>query len=125
MKAVEASDPDPRKHYTLVKGADIPHMGEKKFVGLTSECWTSKGTGKILIAQVKDVHKPLLSVSQIVCKGGRFSIGKDKSYIQSPDGKEKTFIEKKGKFFSLKMWVPRDQQTSSAKLVEASFRGQT
>ena len=87
MKAVGASDPDPRKHYTLANGADIPHMGEKKFVGLTSECWTSKGTGKIFTAQVTDVHKPLLSVSQIVSKGGKVVFGKDKSYIESPDGK--------------------------------------
>ena len=70
VKAVEASDPDPRNHYTLANGADIPHMGEKKFMGLTSKCWTSKGTGKMLTAQVTDVQKPLLSVSQIVSKGG-------------------------------------------------------
>ena len=58
-------------------------------------------------------------------KGGKVVFGNDKSYIESPDGKEKTFIEKKGTHFSLKMWVPRDQETSSTKLVEASCRGQT
>ena len=79
----------------------------------------------MLTAQVTDVHKPLPSVSQIVSEGGRVVFSKDKSYIESPDGKEKTFIEKKGNLFSLKMWVPRDQEASGAKLVEASFRGQT
>ena len=49
--------------------------------------------------------------------------GKDKSYIESPDGKEKTSIEKEGNLFSLKMWVPPNKEASSAKLVEASFAG--
>ena len=76
-------------------------------------------------AEVTDVHKPLLHVSQVVSKGGKVVFSKDKSYIESPDGKQKTFTEKKGNLYSLNMWVPRDQQTSSTKLVEASFRGQT
>ena len=100
-------------------------MGEKKFMGLTSQRWTSNGTGKMLTAQVTDVHKPLLSVSQIVSKGGKVVFSKDKSYIESRDGKEKTFMEKKGNLYSLKMWLPRDQKTLSTKLVKASFRGQT
>ena len=79
----------------------------------------------MLAAQVTDVHKPLLSVSHIVSKGGKVVFGKDKSYIEIPDGKEKTFREKKGNLFSLQMWVPREQETSSTKLVDASFHGQT
>ena len=31
VKAVNASDPDLRKHYNLADGSDIPHGGEKKF----------------------------------------------------------------------------------------------
>ena len=91
---------------------------------MTNECWASNGTRKMLTAQVTDVHKPLLIVSQIVSGGGKVVSGKDKRYIASPDGKEKTVIEKKGNLISLKMWVPRKQQASSAKLAEACLRGQ-
>ena len=65
-------------------------------------------------------------MSQIARGGGTVVFGKDKSYIESPDGKEESLIERTGNLVALKMWIPREQRASSSKLrAQAGFPGRT
>ena len=61
VKAVKPSDPDPRRTYKMADGSMIQDKGTKTFKAQTDdEQWRS------ISAQVTDVDKALLSVSQIV-----------------------------------------------------------
>ena len=66
VKAVSPSAPDPNKNYRVADGSLIPNKGEKSFLGMTAE-----GVARKLKAQVTDVDRPLMSVSQVVENGGR------------------------------------------------------
>jgi len=37
VKAVEASEPDPTRHYKMADGSIIPHLGDKKVIAVTDE----------------------------------------------------------------------------------------
>ena len=66
VNVVSPSAPDPNKNYRLAHGSLIPNKGEKSFLGMTTE-----GVARRLKAQVTDVDRPLMSVSQVVENGGR------------------------------------------------------
>ena len=66
VKAVKPSDPDPDRNYKLAAGSLIQDKGTKTFNAQTEdEQW------RLISAQVTDVDKALLSVSQIVRKEAR------------------------------------------------------
>ena len=83
---------------------------------------TEEGYKRALNASVTDVDRPLLSVAQIVQKGGKVVFSPQGSYVEHPKTKERLALEQKGGLFMLKMWIPREenQQRSGG----SSFRGQ-
>ena len=74
VKAVKPSEPDPDRNYKLADGSLIQDKGTKTFNAQTEdEQW------RLISARVTDVDKALLSVSQIVQKGGA-------TVVFSPEG---------------------------------------
>ena len=112
VKAVKPSDPDPRRTYKLADGSMIQDKGTKTFKAQTDdEQW------RLINAQVTDVDQALLSVSQIVQKGGATVVfSPEGSYIQSPGGTALP-MELRNNVYHLKMWIPKEQQ--------APFHGRT
>ena len=104
VKAVKPSDPDPDRNYKLADGSLIQDKGTKTFNAQTEdEQW------RLISAQVTDVDKALLSVSQIVQKGGATVVfSPEGGYIQSP-GSPALPLELRNSVYCLKMWVPKDQ----------------
>ena len=104
VKAVKPSDPDPDRNYKLADGSLIQDKGTKTFnAQMEDEQW------RLISAQVTDVDKALLSVSQIVQKGGATVVfSPEGSYIQSP-GSPALPLELRNSIYHLKMWVPKDQ----------------
>ena len=111
-KAIKISDPDPSRTYKLADGSIIQNKGTKTFNAQTDdEQW------RLINAQVTDVDKALLSVSQIVQKGGATVVfSPEGSYIQSPGGTALP-MELRNNVYHLKMWIPKEQQ--------APFHGRT
>ena len=68
VKAVKASDPDPNRWYKMADGNIIQNQGEKLFRAATEDYRSLQ-----IRTQVADVDKALLSVAQIVDRGGRGS----------------------------------------------------
>ena len=108
--AVEASEPEPSRHYKMVDGSIIPHLGHKQIRALTDELAAS-GQYKAFNfkCSVADVDKPLLSVAQIVHNGGKVVFSKDESYIEMGAGRRDQ-LEFRNGLYVLKLWVPRDQK---------------
>ena len=117
VQAVRATDPNPNASYRLADGSTIPNKGYKSFVGITDD-----GFKRALKASVTDVDRPLLSVAQIVQNGNRVDFSSQGSYVGHPKTRERLALEQKGGLFTLKMWIPREenQQRSGG----PSFRGQ-
>ena len=88
----------------MADGSLIPDRGTKTFKAQTEdEQW------RLINAHVTDVDKALLSVSQIVQKGGATVVfSPEGSYIQSPEGPALP-MELRNNVYHLKMWVPNDQ----------------
>ena len=104
VRAVKPSDPDPNRDYKLADGSLIPDKGMKTFNAQTEdEQW------RLISARVTDVDKALLSVSQIVQKGGATVVfAPEGGYIQNP-GSPAIPLELRNSTYCLKMWVPKDQ----------------
>ena len=83
---------------------------------------TEEGYKRALNASVTDVDRPLLSVAQIVQKGGNVVFSPQGSYVEHPKTKERLTLEQKGGLFMLKMWIPREENQQRAR--DSSFRGQ-
>ena len=105
MRAVQASDADKGRQYKLADGSYIPHKGSKTFSAVTNY-----GLPKQITASVTDVDNPLLSVAQIVRAGSTVVFHLEGSYVQDEHG-ERIPLEQKGGLFTLKMWVPREQES--------------
>ena len=56
-----------------------------------------------------DVDKPLLSVAQVVNKGGKVVFSQAESYIEMGDGRRDQ-LEFRNGLHVLKLWAPRDQK---------------
>ena len=117
VKAVKAADPNPNANYKLADGSIIPNKGYKHFVGVTEE-----GYKRALNASVTDVDRPLLSVAQIVQKGGKVVFSPQGSYVEHHKTRERLALEQKGGLFMLKMWIPREE--NQQRTGGPSFRGQ-
>ena len=106
VKAVSAQNARLDVKYEVADGSQIPHLGEKKFSAI-SDC----GLTRKLVAQVTEVNKALLSVSQIVRAGNRVVFDSDGSYIEQKFSGEYIPLQDKNGIYTIKLWVPRDQQT--------------
>ena len=104
VKAVEPSEPNPDTHYKLADGSIIQDKGTKTFRAQTEdEHW------RTINANVTDVDKPLLSVSQIVqASGATVVFSPEGNYIQSSQGSTLP-LELRNNVYFLKMLVPKDQ----------------
>ena len=88
--------------YQVANGVRIPNLGEKKFVGITSE-----GVSRRLTAQVCDVNQGLLSVSRVARGGSRVVFDSDGSYIEDKTTNERIHLEERNGMYMLKMWTRR------------------
>ena len=80
------------------------------------------GYKRALNASVTDVDRPLLSVAQMVQKGGKVVFSPQGSYVEHPKTGERLALEQKGGLFMLKMWIPREE--NQQRMGGPSFRGQ-
>ena len=88
--------------YQVANGVRIPNLGEKRFVGVTSE-----GISRRLTAQVCDVNQGLLSVSRVARGGSRVVFDADGSYIEDKTTGEKIHLEERNGMYMLKLWTRR------------------
>ena len=109
VKAVKASDPDPNKYYKMADGSTIYNKGEKLFRAATDECRAFK-----VRTQVADVDTALLSVAQVVDRGGRVVFDQKGSYIETKDDQgnaRRGHLEYRRGTYVMRLWIPRDQST--------------
>ena len=109
IKAVKASDPDPNKYYKMADGSTIYNKGEKLFRAATDEYRAFK-----VRSQVADVDTALLSVAQVVDRGGRVVFDQSGSYIETKDDQgnaRRGHLEYRRGTYVMRLWVPRDQST--------------
>ena len=85
--------------YEIADGTRIPNMGEKCF-----KAHTEGGLIKKMRADVADVNKALLSVSQVVKAGSKVLFAPDGSYIQDSSGECIPLKESNG-MYMLSLWV--------------------
>lgn len=88
--------------YEVANGIRIPNLGEKRFVGVSSE-----GIGRRITAQVCEVNKGLLSVSKITKGGSRVVVDSDASYIEDKNTKERMYLTEKNGMYMLNLWTKR------------------
>ena len=103
LQSVEVRDgPASRRgvEYEVANGVRIPNVGEKKFIGVTSE-----GISRRLTAQVWAVNKGLLSVSRVIKAGSKVIFDSDGSYIQDKRTGECMSLSERNGMFMLKMWT--------------------
>ena len=86
--------------YEVANGVKLPNLGEKKFIGTTSE-----GIQRKLTAQVCNVNKGLLSVMKVVKAGHRVVFDADGSYIQDKRSGEYMQLTEKNGLYMLRMWT--------------------
>ena len=89
--------------YEVANGEKIPNLGEKRFIGYSSE-----GLARRMTAQICDVNKGLLRVRKVVSAGNRVVFDDGGSYIEDKSTGERMWIEEKNGMYSLKLWVKRD-----------------
>ena len=82
--------------YEVANGVLLENEGEKAFFGHSTE-----GVTKQVRAQVCDVNKALLSVSQVVKKGNR----EGESYIEDRNTGQVMWLREDNGMFLLKLWV--------------------
>ena len=102
VKLLEGSAFKRGVQYEVANGIRIQNLGEKKFIG-----WTSEGLGREITAQVCEVNKALLSVSKIVAAGNRVVFDPEGSYIEDMNSGEKVWMKSQGGMYMIKMWVQR------------------
>ena len=88
--------------YEVANGVRIPNLEEKRFQGITEE-----GALRHITAQVRDVNKPLLSVSKIVAAGNRVVFDPQGSYIEDLQEGERVWLKNQGGMYMLKLWVKK------------------
>ena len=88
--------------YQVANGVRNPNLGEKRFIGVTSE-----GISRRLTAQVCDVNQGLLSVSRVARGGSRVVFDSDGSYIEDKTTNERIHLEERNGMYMLKLWTRR------------------
>jgi len=88
------------QYWVSAKGGKIYNLGEKRI-----EFETDEGNKYVVIFQVADVTKPLLSAFKVTEKGNKVMLEKDHAQIVTGDGKKKTALRKEGKVFVMNGWT--------------------
>ena len=97
---LEESEGSRRGQYWIsAKGGKIYNLGQKKV-----EFETDEGNKYVVVFQVADVTKPLLSAFQVTEKGNKVTLKKEKAEIVTKSGK-KTALRKEGKVFVMNGWT--------------------
>ena len=96
----------------------MPNQGKKTF-----SCYTDEGWCRRIGVSVTAVDKPLLSVAQIVDKGGTVVFSKAGSYVDDPSDQQRIHLKHENGLLTMEVWIPRDQQASAAEST-AHFQGQ-
>ena len=107
VRAVKASDPDPNRWYKMADGNIIQNRGEKLFRAETDEYRSLQ-----VRSQVADVDKALLSVAQIVDRGGRVVFSPGGSYIETVNSRGQTrrgHLEFRDGLYVMRLWIPKNQ----------------
>ena len=97
--------------------APYPTKGYNHIVGVTEEYFK-----RALKASVTDVDRPLLSVAQIVQNRSKVVFSSQGSYVENPRTKERLALEQNWGLFTLKMWIPREE--NQQRVGSPSFHGQ-
>ena len=103
-----AQKPIEYKYYKMADGSTIYNKGEKLFRAATDE-YRFK-----VRSQVADVDTALLSVAQVVERGGRVVFDQKGSYIETKDehgAVRRDHLEHRRGTYVMRLWVPRDQST--------------
>ena len=107
VRAVKASEPDPNRWHKMADGNIIQNRGEKLFRAETDEYRSLQ-----VRSQVADVDKALLSVAQIVDRGGRVVFSPAGSYIETVNLRGQTrkgHLEFMGGLYVMRLWIPKNQ----------------
>ena len=107
VRAVKASDPDPNRWYNMADGNIIQNRGEKLFRAETDEYRSLQ-----VRTQVADVDKALLSVAQIVDRGGRVVFSPAGCYIETINSRGQTrkgHLEFRDGLYVMRQWIPKNQ----------------
>ena len=91
--------------HAVAKGVRTPNLGEKRFVGVTTE-----GAMRSIMAQVCEVNKALLSVKKMAAAGNRVVFDQDGSYIEDKRSGERMWLAEEDGMYMLTMWVNRESQ---------------
>ena len=107
VRAVKASEPDPNRWYKMADGNIIQNRGEKLFRAETDEYQSLQ-----VRSQVADVDKALLSVAQIVDRGGRVVFSPGGSVIETVNSRGQTrrdHLEFRDGLYVMRLWIPKNQ----------------
>ena len=107
VRAVKTSEPDPNRWYKMADGNIIQNRGEKLFRAETDEYRSLQ-----VRSQVADVDKALLSVAQIVDRGGRVVFSPAGSYIETVNSRGQTrkdHLEFRDGLYVMRLWIPNHQ----------------
>ncbi len=89
------------EYYEVANGIRIPAVGQKRYIMKTAE-----GIQRLVTAQVTDVNKALLSVSQVTDRNHRAVFSKSGSYMEDETNGQRIKIDREpGGTFSLKVMV--------------------
>ena len=107
VRAVKASELDPNRWYKMADGNIIQNRGEKLFRAETDEYRSLQ-----VRTQVADVDKSLVSVAQIVDRGGRVVFPPGGSYIEHVNSRGQTrkgHLEFRDGLGVMRLWIPKNQ----------------
>ena len=107
VRAVKASEPDPNRWYKMADGNIIQNRGEKLFRAETDDYRSLQ-----VRSQVADVDKALVSVAQIVDRGGRVVFSPGGSYIETVNSRGQTrrdHLEFRDGLYVMRLWIPKNQ----------------
>ena len=103
VKKIEGAAYKRSVKYEVANCLRISNLDETRFIGYSED-----GQSREIAAQVCDVNKPLLSVSNLVSAGNRVVFDGDGSYIEDVHSGEKIWMKSQGGMYTIKILVKRD-----------------
>ena len=91
--------------YEVANGESIPNLGERRCEVMT----VGSLTPKLIVFQIADVHKPLLSVTACSDMGFDCFLGKEGGSLKDRVTGELIPLERQGSLYTMKMWIRQDQ----------------
>ena len=107
VRAVKAHELDPNRWYKMADGNIIQNRGEQIFRADTDEYRSLQ-----VRTQFADGDEALLSVAQIVDRGGRVVFSPGDSYIETVNSRGQTrkgHLEFRDGLYVMRLWVPKNQ----------------